>query len=353
MARMDRRLFVTRGAGLGAGLAASALIGGRPALALMIDAGGPPADAVPAAPSPQADHVYRLLMAYRSVRPVTSARDFVRRRRAALQAAQRVRIPSAVSIVAMDAGGVPAQMVRATGAATDRVILYLHGGGFYAGVDNFYRVLAAELSRASGLSVLLPDYRLIPEHPFPAALDDCVAVYRWLRRRGSAATRVAIAGDSAGANLTLATALVLRGHGEPLPTALVAQSAPTDLALTGASYRTKAGVDPFNSAAFVRAVAMAYTGDGATSVRNPLVSPLYADLRGLPPTLIQVGTREVLLDDSTRLAARMRAAGDAVTLEVWPGMWHGWPLTGISLPFPEATLTVQHIAQFVRRSMRP
>lgn len=337
--------------GLGASLAGGLVLGDGSA-ALIADAAGSGGDAVPAAPSPQAVHVYQMLMTYRSTQPVRSARDFVQRRAAAQQAAQGAHVPRNVSISGIHAGGVPAQLFRAPGASKDRVILYLHGGGFFAGVNNFYRILAVQLSLLSGMSVLLPDYRLIPEHPFPAALDDCVAAYRWLRRQGLAPARCAIAGDSAGANLTLATALALRGHGEALPSALVTQSPPTDLALTGASYRTKANVDPFNTRDLVRAIAAAYTANGATSVRDPLVSPLYAILRGLPPTLIQVGTQEVLLDDSTRLAAHMGAAGDAVTLEVWPGMWHGWPLTGISLPFPEAALAVQHIAHFAQRYVK-
>lgn len=347
MTRVDRRQLLKLGAGLAGGL-----VLGEGSAALIAHAAGGSGEAVPSAPSPQAVHVYQLLMKYRSTLPVRSAHDLIQRRAAAQQAAQGTHVPHNVSITGVHAGGVPAQMFRAPGASRDRVILYLHGGGFYAGVNNLYRVLAVQLSLLSGMSVLLPEYRLIPEHPFPAALDDCVAVYRWLRHQGLAPARCAIAGDSAGANLTLATALVLHAHGEPLPVALATQSAPTDLALTGASYRTKESVDPFNTRAFVRAIAAAYTANGATSVRDPLVSPLYANLRGLPPTLIQVGTQEVLLDDSTRLAARMGAAGDAVTLEVWPGMWHGWSLTGISLPFPEAALAIQHIAHFAQRHMK-
>lgn len=336
---------------LGAGLAGGLVLGERSA-ALIARAAGVGGESVPAAPSPQAVHVYQLLMKYRSTQPIRSAQDFILRRAAAQQAAMGTKVPRNASVTSMNANGVATQLIRAPGASRDRVILYLHGGGFYAGVNNLYRVLAVQLSLLSGMSVLLPEYRLIPEHPFPAALDDCVAVYRWLRNQSLAPARCAIAGDSAGANLTLATALVLRTHGEPLPVALATQSPPTDLTLTGASYRTKENVDPFNTRALVRAIAAAYTANGATSVRDPLVSPLYANLHGLPPTLIQVGTQEVLLDDSTRLATRMGAAGDAVTLEVWPGMWHGWPLTGISFPFPEAALANQHIAHFLQRHMK-
>ncbi len=348
MTHVNRRRLLQLGAGLAGGL----VLGERSA-ALIAGAAGIGEEAVPAAPSPQAVHVYQLLKKYRPTEPVpSSAQDFVRRREADQRALQGIRVPRGASVTGVHAGGVPAQLFRAPGASRDRVILYLHGGGFYGGLSNLDRVLAVQLSLMSGMAVLLPDYRLMPEHPFPAALDDCVAAYRWLLRQGLAPGRCAIAGDSAGANLTLATALVLRHQGEPLPAALVAQSPPTDLALTGASYRTKANVDLFISRAFVQAIAAAYTANGATSVRDPLVSPLYANLRGLPPTLIQVGTLEVLLDDATRLAARMGAAGDAVTVEVWPGMWHGWPLTGITLPFPEAALAVRHIAHFVQRHVR-
>jgi phosphinothricin tripeptide acetyl hydrolase len=169
---------------------------------------------------------------------------------------------------------------------------------------------------------LLPDYRLAPEHPFPAAVDDAVAAYRWLLDRGQTPERMVLAGDSAGGGLTVATLLALRDRGLPLPAAGVCISPWVDLTLSGASYDAKAATDPIVTRDGVTEMARAYLGQ--TEARTPLASPLFADLSGLPPLLIQVGSEEVLLDDSVALAKRAKTAGVDATLEIWPSMIHVW-----------------------------
>ncbi len=255
-------------------------------------------------------------------------------------------LPAGISLEKISALGVPAQLVCAPGAAKSEMILYLHGGGFAAPLNDQYRSYASELSRDSSACVLLPEYRLTPKYPFPAGLQDCVMAYRWLLSQGVAPEKIVIMGDSAGANLALATALSLKDDHEALPAALVAISAPTDLTMAGSTYRTKAAVDPILGHGLPQDAYDIYTDHNPAELQNPLVSPLYADVRGLPPTLLLVGTQEVLLSDSQRMVDRMRAAGVQVRLEVWPGMWHTWPLVGDFLP--DARLATQHIVTFIR-----
>ncbi|MDB4970260.1 MAG: hypothetical protein JWN44_5949 [Myxococcales bacterium] len=223
------------------------------------------------------------------------------------------------------------------------VIYYLHGGGFVMGSPGTHRRMMARLARAAGSRALVLDYRLAPEHPFPAALDDCVAGYRWLSRH-TRPSDIVIAGDSAGGNLALATLLVLRDAGEPLPAACVCISAATDLSRSGASHRSRVADEVVLSPRFIRTVDELYRGDA--DPRDPLASPLFADLHGLPPLLLHVGTHELLLDDTLRFADRARAAGVDVTLEVWPGLWHVFH-TFVSLP--EARRALDDIAAFARR----
>jgi acetyl esterase/lipase len=199
-------------------------------------------------------------------------------------------------------------------------------------------------------TALYPNYRLIPTHPFPAALDDCVATYRWLRQQGVPASHIVIAGESAGGNLTLATALALKQSGDELPAALVCISPPTDMAMTGETYRTKALWDPIAGSGLARDAFSLYTNHGATDPHNPLVSPLYGNVRGLPPTMIQAGTQEVFLSDATRMADELRAAGVTVKLEVWPGMYHAF--TGGPTAIPESRLAERHVARFIRQYLQ-
>jgi epsilon-lactone hydrolase len=201
-------------------------------------------------------------------------------------------------------------------------LLYLHGGGYVIGSPRSHRHLAAALGGAAGAATLLPDYRLAPEHPFPAAVEDAVAAYRWLLARGVPPAGIVVAGDSAGGGLTVATLLALRDGGLPLPGAAVCISPWVDLTCSGASYATKAAGDPIVTQTGVGEMARAYLG--AADPRTPLASPAFADLAGLPPLLVQVGSEEVLLDDAVTLAERAKAAGVGATLEIWPDMIHVW-----------------------------
>jgi monoterpene epsilon-lactone hydrolase len=241
------------------------------------------------------------------------------------------------------ADGVPAEWVVAPGAVTERVILYLHGGGYVVGSINTHRELASRLSRAAAARVLLIDYRLAPEHPHPAAVEDSTAAYRWLLSIGIQPSRIVIGGESAGGGLTVATLVALRDAGLPLPAAAVCLSPWFDLEGIGESMTTKAAVDPLIQVDGLRKMAALYLA--GQDPRTPLAAPLYANLSGLPPLLIQVGTAEVLLDDSTRLAERARKAGVNVTLEPWEGMIHGWHIFAMMLP--EARQAIDRIGAFV------
>jgi acetyl esterase/lipase len=223
-------------------------------------------------------------------------------------------------------------------------LLYLHGGGYHFGSIRMYRELAARLALACSARVLVPEYRLAPEHPYPAAVDDARLVYRCLLDQGHAPERLAVAGDSAGGGLTIAATLALRDAGDPLPAALVCLSPWTDLTCSGETMSTCAELDAMLPADIVRQYAASYAA--GHDVRAPHISPLFGDLRGLPPLLIHVGTHEVLLSDSNRLAEAARAADVPVKLEVWPEMWHVWHLFAAMVPESRGAIT--GIAEFIR-----
>jgi acetyl esterase/lipase len=233
-------------------------------------------------------------------------------------------VPADVKREPVTAGGIKAEWVSAPEAAADRAVLYLHGGGYVIGSINTHRALAASVSRAAKARVLLIDYRLAPEHPHPAAVEDAVAAYRFLLQHGFSPKRIALAGDSAGGGLVVATLVALRDAGEKLPATGVCLSPWIDLECLGDSMKTKAEVDPMVQKEGVLQLAALYLG--GKSPRTPLAAPLYADLSGLPPLLIQVGTAETLLDDASRLAERARKAGVNVTYDPWEGMIHVWQL---------------------------
>jgi epsilon-lactone hydrolase len=244
-------------------------------------------------------------------------------RRAQYERAERFfPTPSDVKVEVVTAPQRPAEWLTPPAVHTDAVVLYLHGGGYVIGSPRSHRHLAAAIARAAGTRALLLDYRLAPEHPFPAALEDAVAAYEWLLHAGIAPVRVVIAGDSAGGGLTMATLITLRDRGLPRPAAGVCISPWVDLTNSAASYTTKAAVDPIVTLDGIAQLTQAYIGTG--DPKQPLVSPLYADLRHLPPLLIHVGSDEVLLDDAVGLAARARGAGVDVTLGEWPQMIHVW-----------------------------
>ncbi|MBA9071084.1 acetyl esterase/lipase [Methylobacterium sp. RAS18] len=233
-------------------------------------------------------------------------------------------LPPDVRVEPIDAHGVPAEWTSTPTADGERVILFLHGGGYVSGSLKSHRHMVAQAGREALARTLALGYRLAPEHPFPAALDDALTGYRFLLASGIAPARIALAGESAGGGLALATALSLREAGLPLPGCLWLSSPWVDLALTGASMESKAAVDPLLSRTYLSELASLYL-NGADAL-GPLVSPINADLAGLPPMLIQVGSAETLLDDSVRLAAVAGATDIAVHLEVWPHMIHAWHL---------------------------
>jgi len=231
-------------------------------------------------------------------------------------------LPEGVSVEAVDAGGVPAEWVEAPGARGDTAFLYVHGGGYALGSAATARHLAAAISGAAATRVLSLDYRLAPEHPFPAAVDDAVAGFRWLVEQGTQPENVLIGGDSAGGGLTVATLVALRDAGDPMPAGGVCISPWVDLTCSSDSHRTKSEADPVIVHGDIHWLASLYL-DGRDP-KTPLASPLFADLEGLPPLLIQVGSEEVLLDDAVGLDWRAREAGVDSTLEVWEDMIHVW-----------------------------
>lgn len=233
-------------------------------------------------------------------------------------------LPADARIEPADASGVPAEWTRTPAADPARAILYFHGGGYVSGSIASHRQLVIEAGRQAGAVTLALDYRRAPESRFPAAVEDCLAGYRFLLSRGFDPARIAIAGDSAGGGLTMAVLLSLRDAGEKLPACAWCISPWVDLTMSGGSMASKAAVDPMIQKDYLQDIGAAYL-HGADP-RTPLASPLYADLVDLPPLLIQVGTAETLLDDAVRLAERAAAGDAAVTLETYPEMIHVWHL---------------------------
>jgi len=270
-------------------------------------------------------------------------------RRAAFTPGDRLHpVPDDVVVTEVTAGGVPAHWLTAPGTDDGRVLLFLHGGGYELGSVRSDGELAARLGRAAGMRILFPEYRLAPEHPFPAAIDDVQAAWRWLRTsQGLAATSLAVAGDSAGGGLAVALLVATRDAGQALPAAAVLMSPTVDLASSGASMTERADQDPISTPAMLRQFASDYLA-GADPT-TPLASPLFAALTGLPPLLIQVGTADLLLSDSERLAAAADQAGADVTLQIGEGLPHVYQLL---LGTPEAAQATEHIGKFLRARVR-
>lgn len=274
-------------------------------------------------------------------------RGFARRRRAlALVGAALAGRASGIDVQRTRLGGVPVEIATAAGQAGPATIIYLHGGAYVALSAPSYRRLVTHLSVTTGCRVVAVDYRLAPEHPYPAALEDCIAVYTAeLDERPH--EKVVLAGDSAGGGLALATAIALRDRGIHLPAGLVCIAPWVDLTCSGNSMATCARRERVLSPAGLAIDARLYAG--AQALDSPLVSPLFADLSGLPPMLIQVGADEVLLDDATRLVDSARSSGVTVNLEVWQRLWHVWHLyAGL---MPEAEAAMRAIADFVREQI--
>jgi len=252
---------------------------------------------------------------------------------------------SKVKVEQADVHGLNSEWLTPKGSPEDKLLLYLHGGAYVMGNCATHRQLVSYLAKYSGVKALLPEYRLAPEHPFPAAIEDAVGVYRSLLADGYLAENIIIAGDSAGGGLTMATLLSLRHAGDPLPAAACLLSPWLDLAATGESMTTRAKKDPWFQPEDMPIVAAYYCSDD--ELRNPLVSPVYAYLSGLPPLYIQVGEDEILLSDSTRAAEKVKAAGGEVEIEIWPGMWHVFQ--AFLLQVPESKKAAKKIGKFVKR----
>lgn len=236
---------------------------------------------------------------------------------------------------AVDMGGVAADRID-YGDGGDIAVLFLHGGGYVFGAPRGYRNVAGALARDAGAAVFVPDYRLAPEHPCPAAVEDALDAYRWLLDTGWPADRIALAGDSAGGGLALAATLALRDEGAPLPAALGLISPWVDLTLAGESLRTKADVDPMLRLPWLQQAAGFYAG--GRGVEDSFCSPLFADFERLPPLFVQVGGDEILYSDATRLVERARLAGGTAELRVFEGLWHDFQLHAGLLPEADAAL---------------
>lgn len=248
----------------------------------------------------------------------------------------------------IDIGGMPAEWSMAPGSDASRVLLYFHGGGYCSGSILSHRRLVTEAGRAAKARTLAIEYRLAPEHPFPAALDDALSAWNFLRKSGIAAEHIAVGGDSAGGGLTVALMMRLPDMGDTVPGCAWLISPWTDLTLSGSTLVTKDAVDPIIHKAYLAELVEAYLPPDIDRT-DPRVSPLYADLRGLPPTLIQIGACETLLDDSTRFAAVAGAANVAVTLEIWPDMIHAWPMWNAHLEPGRHALA--NAGEFIRRHL--
>lgn len=253
-----------------------------------------------------------------------------------------------VELNPVDLDGVPGEWSMVPGTDPSRVLMFFHGGGYCSGSIRSHRRMATEAARAAGVRTLAVGYRLAPEHPFPAARDDALTAWHWLRRQGIDAAHIAVGGDSAGANLSVALINQLRADSEELPACAWLVSPWTDLTMSGSTMTTKDAVDPLMHKGYLEELANAYVPAGMES-NDPRISVLYADLHGLPPALIQVGSEETLLDDASRFATAAGAADVPVTLEIWPHMIHAWHLWNAHLDAGRRALA--SAAAFIRRHL--
>jgi acetyl esterase/lipase len=256
------------------------------------------------------------------------------------------RIPPEIQVVPCKADGLPAEWILPPSGKKNKVIFFVHGGGYVSGSCSDHRIHVAKFVKGTGIGALLYEYRLAPEHPYPAALDDSIKAYRWLLAQGVSSEDIVFAGDSAGGGLCLALLLTLKDRGISLPAAVVALSPWTDLSCSGQSliFNAKKCLAPEGTAT---AFSKHYAGDN--DPRLPWISPLYGDLRGLPPLLLYAGGDETLLTDSTRFAEKARIAGVDITLHVEKGMFHCYPVcAGL---FPEATRAMKEICLFLKGAL--
>ena len=253
-----------------------------------------------------------------------------------------------VELNPVDLDGVPGEWSMVPGTDPSRVLMFFHGGGYCSGSIRSHRRMATEAARAAGVRTLAVAYRLAPEHPFPAARDDALMAWHWLRRQGIDAAHIAVGGDSAGASLSVALINQLRADSEELPACAWLVSPWTDLTMSGSTMTTKDAVDPLMHKGYLQELANAYVPAGMES-NDPRISVLYAELHGLPPALIQVGSEETLLDDASRFATAAGAADVLVTLEIWPHMIHAWHLWNAHLDAGRRALA--SAAAFIRRHL--
>lgn len=266
-------------------------------------------------------------------------------RAAAGEGAKRKVEPQGLTWESVEINDVPCEWLTPPGASEDAVLLYFHGGGGVLGLYNSSRRIIGHISAASHIKALMVDYRLAPEFPFPAGLEDCLAAYHWLLSQGVDAKRIVVLGDSMGGYLTISALLELRNKGLPLPAGAVCISPVADPLCSGESMQTNANKDALLSPKFMRGCMSMYVGDHRLD--DPILAPLTADLSGLPPVLIQVGENEILLDDARRFHQRAITQGGEVTLEVWPTMWHDWHVCAPALP--ESMSAIAKIGEFVGR----
>lgn len=269
--------------------------------------------------------------------------DLAETRRSMERLGMRARLPKTCRTEPFMMGPLPAEWIVPEEVAHGRVFLYLHGGAYCLGSIDSHRFLGGYLAELAKMKVVLIDYRLAPEHPLPAAVEDAVAAYRVLLQQGIAPEKITLGGDSAGGGLTIAALTALREAGDPLPGRAVCLSPWVDLSGSGRTMETKRHADLMLSPELLARYAAYYLNGRDAS--DPLASPLFADLAGLPPLLILVGTEEILLDDASRLAEKAQAAGVDVTLEVWPQMIHVWP--ALALVIPEGRQALVRIREFI------
>jgi len=281
--------------------------------------------------------------------PAFTSKDFVHNVRNRLENISKLALlPPGTKVEEVSIGNMKADWISANGVDPKgkKAILYIHGGGFLAGSRNTHREMVARISKASGLPVLVPEYRLAPENKFPAALDDCLAAYRWLLKQGYQPRNIAIGGDSAGGCLTLMTLISLRDAGTGLPGAAFLLSPLTDAVnYDGETIQTKAGIDPWFDPKDIPKHLGLFSDN--FKIMSPLLSPVRMNLAGLPPILIHVGTDEILLSDSTRLAERAKKAGVDTTIHVWDGMWHVFQSFAVIIP--EARDAIDEIGEFLKK----
>jgi len=259
---------------------------------------------------------------------------------------QQDPLPADLQVAKEDAGGVPAEWQIVPGSAEDRVMLYFHGGGFVLGSVYDYRPFTVALGKVTKTRVLSVDYRLAPEHPYPAGLQDCTKAYQWLLRQGFKPSNVIIAGDSAGGNLTLTTILNLRDNGIPLPKGAVCFSPSTTLDTFDTSHGE---TDPVLADVGVFWWHFAYLGiENPADPKNPLVSPLLGDLKGFPPVLVQATPVEILFEPGREFVEKAKAAGVDATLQTWDGMIHVWQFFGLGV-FPEAQEAIDKVGEWVKK----